>query len=184
MERGHFKKLTQIGYTLARFLPKRFVLLILNFVRSGGSNICMGIRFVCVKRLAAECGNNVAIFNNVTLKHVEKMHIGNNVSIHTQCYLDALGEIFIGDNVSIAHSTSLVSFDHTYSDDNVPIKYNKVKKGKIIIEDDVWVGCGCRILQGVNIGKRCIIAAGAVVTNSFKPHSLCGGVPAKLIKSI
>ena len=76
----------------------------------------MGIRFICIKRLAASCCGNVAIFPYVTLKHIEKLHIGDNVSIHTMCYLDALGGIKIGDNVSIAHQSSLISFDHTCSD--------------------------------------------------------------------
>lgn len=184
MERGHFKKLTNVGSFLMRLLPKRFVLFVYDLFSSGRGYICMGIRVICIKRLAAECGDNVAVFNNVTLKHIDRMHIGNNVSIHTQCYLDALGEIYIGDNVSIAHSSSVVSFDHTYQDNNLPIKYNTVKKGKIVIEDDVWIGCGCRILQGVTIGQRCVVAAGSVVTKSVLPHSLCGGVPAKIIKQI
>ena len=144
----------------------------------------MGIRFACFKALAAECGDNVAIFRNVTLKHVDRMHVGSNVSIHTQCYLDALGDIFIGDNVSIAHSSSLVTFDHSYKDNDVPIKYNKVEKGKIVIEDDVWIGCGCRILQGVTISSRCIIAAGAVVNKDTLSHHIYGGVPARIIKQI
>ncbi len=144
----------------------------------------MGVRYICIRRLAASCGSNVAIFPHVTLKRIEKLHIGNNVSIHTMCYVDAMGGIEIGDNVSIAHQSSLVSFDHTFSDPSTPIKYNRVEKGKFVIEDDVWIGCGCRIQQGVTIHSRSIIAAGAVVTKDVDAHSLYGGVPAKKIKNI
>lgn len=55
-------------------------------------------------------------------------------------------------------------------------------KGKIVLEDDVWIGVGATILSGVRIGQGCAIAAGSVVTKSFPPFSIIGGNPAKIIK--
>lgn len=52
----------------------------------------------------------------------------------------------------------------------------------MVIEDDVWCGTNVTILKGVTIGYGSVVAAGAVVTNSFPPYSIIGGVPAKLIK--
>lgn len=52
----------------------------------------------------------------------------------------------------------------------------------IVIEDDVWCGANVTILKGVTIGHGSIIAAGAVVTQSFPPYSIIGGVPARLVK--
>ena len=49
----------------------------------------------------------------------------------------------------------------------------------IIIEDDVWIGSGAIITQGVRVGKGAIIAAGAIVTKDVEPFSVVGGVPAK-----
>lgn len=183
-ERGHNKKLLGFCSKVMLLFPKGFASFLYSMFKNSGGRISMGLRYVCLKRLSARCGENVAIFPYVTLKHIDKMSFGDNVSIHTMCYVDAVGGIEIGNNVSIAHQVSLVSFDHTYSDINIPIKYNKVQKGKIEINDDVWIGCGCRILQGVTIGTRSIIAAGAVVTKDVESHHLYGGVPAKAIKSI
>jgi maltose O-acetyltransferase len=36
----------------------------------------------------------------------------------------------------------------------------------------------------VNIGEQAFIAAGSVVTKDVEPHTLVGGVPAKLIRSL
>jgi len=55
-------------------------------------------------------------------------------------------------------------------------------KGKIILEDDVWIGVGATILSGVTIGKGTVVAAAAVVTKSFPPYSIVGGNPAKILK--
>jgi acetyltransferase-like isoleucine patch superfamily enzyme len=106
------------------------------------------------------------------------------VSIHPNCYIDATGQISIGNNVSIAHNTSILSAEHTWGDSGLPIKYNKVELKPVSIENDVWIGCGCRILAGVTISHRVIIAARAVVNCNCKSNTIHGVVPAKLIKKI
>lgn len=110
------------------------------------------------------------------------MSFGNNVSINPYSYL--AGNINIGSNVSIANHTSIHCANHSFSDKTVPIKYQPIINDPITIEDDVWIASGCRILSGVHIGKRVIIAAGAVVTKSIETNSIYAGVPAKKIKSI
>jgi len=54
----------------------------------------------------------------------------------------------------------------------------------VIIEDNVWIGCRCIILKGVRIGTGAILAAGAVITKNIPPHTIVGGVPAKVIREI
>lgn len=55
-------------------------------------------------------------------------------------------------------------------------------KGGIVVEDDVWVGYGATILDGVTLHKGCIVGAGAVVTKDVDPYSIVGGVPARKIR--
>ena len=55
------------------------------------------------------------------------------------------------------------------------------KKG-IVIEDDVWIGSGCKILDGITIGKGSVIGAGTVCTKDVEPYSVIVGVPGKLLK--
>jgi acetyltransferase-like isoleucine patch superfamily enzyme len=56
------------------------------------------------------------------------------------------------------------------------------KKISVIIGNDVWIGYGASIIEGISIGDGAIIAAGAVVTKDVKPYSIVAGVPAKIIK--
>lgn len=131
------------------------------------------------------CGENVYIGCNVTLKNINKISIGDNVSIHDNCYLDGFGGINIGSDVSIAHATTLMSSSHAWGDINVPIKYNPVEPDEVVIKDDVWIGCGVRVLSGAIIGSRVVVAAGAVVKKGqLEGGSLYAGVPAKRMKPI
>ena len=55
-------------------------------------------------------------------------------------------------------------------------------RGSIFIEDDVWIGVGSTVLDGVRIGQGHVIAAGAVVSSDVPAYAVVGGVPAKVIK--
>lgn len=50
------------------------------------------------------------------------------------------------------------------------------------IGNDVWIGAGVTVINGVKIGDGAIVAAGAVVTEDVKPYEIVGGIPAKHIR--
>jgi acetyltransferase-like isoleucine patch superfamily enzyme len=54
----------------------------------------------------------------------------------------------------------------------------------IVVEDDVWIGAGAIITDGVTIGHGAVVAAGAVVTSDVPPHTVVGGIPARVLKQI
>jgi len=141
-------------------------------------------RYILFKAISPQSGINIYIAKHVYLKNKHNIIIGDNVSIHEMCYIDGYGEITIGNNVSISHNVSIISFDHTYKEKDIPIKYNPSVSKKIIISDDIWIGAGSRILSGITINERSIIAAGSVVTKDVESYSIYGGVPAKKIKDI
>lgn len=165
-------------------IPKRINIIFLLWSRNISGILGLLVRYLLVKNLAKSCGDNVSVQPGVYLFNLQNMTIGNNVSIHPLCYIDAAGGIEIGDNVSIAHNTSILSTNHTWDDVILPIKYNKETHEKVKINSDVWIGCGVRVLAGVIIESRSVIAAGAVVNKSFSSNSLIAGVPGKKIKDI
>lgn len=142
------------------------------------------IRYIFLKNCLKEMGENVIIGSGVYIKWPHRIKIGNNVAINEMCYIEGFGGVIIGNNVAIAHGTTIMSSNHTYEDKTKPMSLNPIIGAPIIIHDDVWVGCGVRILAGVQIQERTIVAAGAVVNRSFNSNVIIGGVPAKILKSI
>ena len=57
-----------------------------------------------------------------------------------------------------------------------------IRKGQVLIGNDVWIGDDVTILGGVRIGDGAVIAAGAVVVKDVPPYAIVGGNPAKIIK--
>lgn len=50
------------------------------------------------------------------------------------------------------------------------------------IGNDVWIGAGALIKDGVHIGDGAVVAAGAVVIRDVDPYAIVGGVPASTIR--
>lgn len=179
-----FERVISLLIRLFSFFDKRGNYFFLKLFRNTGGKIGVLLRYVFISNCAKEIGPNVSIQPNVFIFNPQNLKIGENVSIHPMCYIEAAGGITISDNVSIAHSTSLISTNHTWDDIETPIKYNNEIKHSVIICEDVWIASGVRILAGVTINKRSIIAAGAVVTRNVESNTIYGGIPAKKIKDI
>jgi acetyltransferase-like isoleucine patch superfamily enzyme len=95
-------------------------------------------------------------------------------------YIQASNKIIIGTNVIIGPGVSIISDNHNIYDFT---KYSI--DSPIIINDNSWIGARATILAGVELGEHTIVAAGAVVTKSFKEgNCIIGGVPARKIKEI
>lgn len=49
------------------------------------------------------------------------------------------------------------------------------------IGNDVYIAAGARVLGDIEIGNKSIIGANAVVLQSFPPHSIIAGMPARRV---
>jgi serine O-acetyltransferase len=45
-----------------------------------------------------------------------------------------------------------------------------------VIEDDVFIGAGAKVLGGIRVGRGCIVGANAVVTHDLPPGSTVIGM--------
>lgn len=95
------------------------------------------------------------------------------------CYIQGGGKVYVGDYTQIAPNVGIISSNHDL--------YDSRKKviGEVRIGKYCWLGMNVVVLPNVTLGDFTIVAAGAVVTKSFKEgYSVIGGNPAKLIKNL
>jgi acetyltransferase-like isoleucine patch superfamily enzyme len=108
--------------------------------------------------------------------------LGERVSLNPYTIIYGAGSVTIGDHVRIAAHTVIVSFEHNYADVSRPITFQGITRRPVVIENDVWIGSGVKILAGAHIATGCIIAANAVVKGKTEPYGIYGGVPARLLR--
>lgn len=109
--------------------------------------------------------------------------LGDDCSVNPFCILYGHGGLTIGNGVRIASHSVFIPSNHNFQDiDKYIFEQDETSIG-IFIEDDVWIGTRVTVLDGVTIGKGCVIAAGAVVTKNTDPYCIYAGVPARKIKS-
>ncbi len=106
--------------------------------------------------------------------------VGKNVFINACCRFQDQGGITIGDGALIGHSVTLATLNH----DLDPAKRHLSHPAPIHIGNNVWIGAGAIITQGVTVGDNAVIAAGAVVVKDVEENTVVGGVPAKFIKRV
>jgi len=117
------------------------------------------------------------------LRTMEEGHIrlGDDTRINRGCTLTSYSEIFIGNFTIIGEYVSIRDANHGM-DPGQPMRYQPHRSAPIRIGRDVWIGRGCCILAGVEVGEGTVVGANSVVNKDLPPFSIAGGVPAKVIK--
>ncbi len=117
-------------------------------------------------------------------KYGKGLIMGNNSAIGRFAEFGAAGGIEIGDDVIMGSYVSFHSENHNFSDNKKLIREQGVTSKGIKIGNNIWVGAKVTFLDGCVVGNNCVVAAGAVVKDSFPNNCVIGGVPAKIIKEI
>ena len=146
-----------------------------------GSSFCKNTKLNSNSIVLSNC-----IFNNVTLgsfSYVGRNSLLQNVTIGKFCSISNNVIIGLGNHPIDKFSTSPIFYKK-----NNTLKISIVKDlgfkeyEDIIIENDVWIGAGAIIMDGVKIGNGAVVAAGAIVTKNVGDYEIVAGVPAKVIK--
>ena len=123
------------------------------------------------------------VYNFRNIPHAG-IKIGKNSLIGEYSVIRGQGGVTIGDRVYTSPFTQIIAVNHVFADPQRPFTEQGITAEGIIIEDDVWLGAGAIITDGVRVGKGAVVAAGAVVTKDVPPHTVVGGVPARILKTI
>lgn len=131
-------------------------------------------------------------FNEVSLSGDIK--IGDNTSLwgpNLDINSTKNAKVTIGNFCSIARNVTFQSYNHNFKKAtsyfigqnvfNEKWENEKVAKGDIILQNDVWIGTHCVILGGITIENGAVVAANSVVTKDIPAFAIVAGSPAKII---
>lgn len=108
--------------------------------------------------------------------------IGDNTYIGPGCILGAGGGIEIGSDVTVGAHADFLAENHVFNDLAKKINEQPVSRKGIRVGDDCWIGNRAILLDGVAVGRGCVIGAGAVVTEDLPENSVAAGVPARVVR--
>jgi len=122
--------------------------------------------------------NDIVFKYDGTWKPGKSIIIGDNVFIGTKAEFNIRISISVGSNSLIASGCRFIDHDHGSKLGEL-IRTQAGPEKKIVLGEDVWLGCNVVVLKGVTIGNGAIVAAGAIVNKNIPAYEIWGGVPAK-----
>ena len=108
----------------------------------------------------------------------------DNVNLSANCQVFSSNKLTIGAGTMVgAFSYFLSGGEYDYADPTPFAEQSGMNtKGPLSIGADCWFGARVTVLDGADVGDRCVLAAGAVVHKPVPTHSLAGGVPARILR--
>lgn len=107
-----------------------------------------------------------------------ELEVGNAVMLCAHAKINTNYAVKIGNSVGIGEYVDIWTHG-SYLDilSGFPAQFGPVKVGS-----NVWIPAKSTIMPNVTIGDNVVIAANSVVTKDVPSGSLCGGIPAKVIR--
>jgi len=111
-----------------------------------------------------------------------RLTIGSYCFFTTPLHMDLNSDVTIGNHVTIGHDVAIVTSAHRIGGPDR--RCGQQVPAPIRIGNGCWIGARVLLLPGVVLGEGSIIAAGAVVSSNVEPHTIVGGVPARIIRRL
>lgn len=108
--------------------------------------------------------------------------IKDGTSLEQGCHIIAANKLVIGEHCTISAHVYISDCSHCYEDITKDVKEQPLIVKKTTIGDGTFIGFGCFILPGVQVGKHCVIGANSVVTHDVPDYTVVAGSPARMIK--
>jgi acetyltransferase-like isoleucine patch superfamily enzyme len=146
---------------------------------------------------------SVVVTGSVEVHGSGRVRMGRNLFLYRELYLETQqeGEIDIGDDVVLSRGVHMCSYASIHIGSGTMIgEYTSIRDANhasgtneslrnaghaarpISIGRNVWIGRGCAVLAGVEIGDGAVIGANSVVTRRVAAGSVVAGAPARPLR--
>lgn len=139
-----------------------------------------------VKGTRIVIGDEVRIDSFVKIKPAGgtgDVEIGRGTYVNSGVVIYSGNGVTIGEDVLVAANCTFAPVSHEYASRDKKIVEQRFRpsKGGIVVEDDVWIGANCVILDGAVLRKGCVIGASCLVSGEIEPYSINVGSPLRVI---
>ena len=110
------------------------------------------------------------------------IELADGVNIGFNSQIASGSSVRVGKDGLLAAYCYLIGGGHESADPNQPIQEQRAVSHGVELGDNVWLGAGVKVLDGVTIGADCIVGAGAVVSSDVPERSVAAGIPARVIR--
>ena len=124
-------------------------------------------------------------FSGAAQGRTAKLYLGDGTTLGDRYFIICTKSVEFGKHVMTASNLFVSDCHHTYENTEIPPALLPVTPGRPVrIEDHVWIGINCCILEGVTIGRHAVVAANSVVKDDVPPYTLVAGAPARVRKKL
>jgi acetyltransferase-like isoleucine patch superfamily enzyme len=107
-----------------------------------------------------------------------RIRFGDRCFVNCGTVLIAVKEIVVGDDVAFANEV------YVMDSNSHGVEGREHVEAPVRIGDGTWLGARAMVLPGVTIGRRVVVAAGAVVTRDVPDDVLVAGNPARVVRPL
>lgn len=139
------------------------------------------VRWVYYKLLCRQFGRRVLLDYDTYVRYPHKVSIGNDVAINRGCriypsLLNKEATITLEDGVVLGPQVTFFGAgQNPRTADLADVAES------IVVKRGAYIGGNSTIRYGITIGEDAVVAAGSMVVDDVPPHTIVGGVPAKVI---
>lgn len=149
---------------------------------SQGFSLLPGLSGVYLRRAffrlaLPECGDGACLTFGTVISH-PSARIGRKVYVGAFC---VLGDVTLEDDVLLGSHVSIINGGAQHGIDRLDVSVREQPGSfpRVTIGRDSWIGD--RAVVMADVGKHCVVAAGAVVTKPAPDYSIVAGVPARIV---
>ncbi len=143
-----------------------------------------------LRRYGATIGENAQIHSPLIIhnagdergKEYANLVIGDHCYMGRAVFLDLAEKITLEDYVTISMRCTLLT--HTNVGERPPeLMSLPATSAPILLRRGAYLGACSTVLEGVTVGERGVVAAGALVRRSVADGTIVGGVPSRLLQA-
>lgn len=137
------------------------------------------LRRAFYKLALAECQDCVCLTFGTVISH-PSARIGRNVYVGAFC---VLGDVTLEEDVLLGSNVSIINGGRQHGIErlDLPVREQPGEWPRVTIGRDSWIGDRATVMA--NVGRHCVVAAGAVVTKTVPDYAIVAGVPARVLGS-